>query len=192
MRMAKAAAAPAAAIREESLFWPRTAAPVVVAADEADDAAEETVDEEEEDAEEDAAVEEALAPVAVVEASVLVVAVAEPLRVVSDAVLLVAAVVEQETVLGRSVTPPRAQIDLAAWSVAAMKRKVWSANMLCTPREKTYPPAPAYCTCRRHSRQCCSGKSGSCKCKTHQCRSWREESLSRMISAIRDLSVDRP
>lgn len=37
--MAKAAAAPAAAIREESRAWPRTAAPVVAAAEEADEEA---------------------------------------------------------------------------------------------------------------------------------------------------------
>jgi hypothetical protein len=64
--MAKAAAAPAAAIREESRVWPRTAAPVVAAADEADLEAD----------------EEALeAPVPVVEAPVLV-AETEPDRVV--------------------------------------------------------------------------------------------------------------
>lgn len=39
--MANAAAAPAAAIREESRVWPRTAAPVVAAAEEADLEAEE-------------------------------------------------------------------------------------------------------------------------------------------------------
>lgn len=82
IRMAKAAAAPAAAIREESLVWPRTAAPVVAAAEAADEA-EEAMEEAE-----DAAVAEAPeppAPVAVVVVSVLVlvaVGVSEPLRVV--------------------------------------------------------------------------------------------------------------
>lgn len=122
IKMAKAAAAPAAAIKEESLVWPRTAAPVVAAADEADEAADEA-DEAIEEAEEPA-VAEALAPVAVVVASVLVVvavAVSEPVRVVSDAVLVVASAVEHERVLGRSVTPPRAQIPLAALRVAILK-----------------------------------------------------------------------
>ena len=126
--MAKAAAAPAAAIREESRVWPRTAAPVVAAAEEADWEAEE---------------EELEAAEPVVEALVLV-AVTEPDRVVSVAVdwalpvlvslvlpvvvpeavpvaavpVAVEAPVEQVTALGISVTPPRAQIDLATLRVA--------------------------------------------------------------------------
>lgn len=128
--MAKAAAAPAAAIREESRVWPRTAAPVVAAAEEAEWEAEE---------------EELEAAVPVVEALVLV-AVTEPDRVVSVAVdwalpVLVSlvlpvvvpeavpvaavpvAVEEQEIVLGRSVTPPREQMPLATWRVAAGRKK---------------------------------------------------------------------
>lgn len=86
-----------------------------VAADEAEEAMEEA---------EDAAVAVALeppAPVAVVVASVLVsvaVAVSEPLRVVWEAVLVVASAVEHERVLGRSVTPAGAQMPLAALRVA--------------------------------------------------------------------------
>lgn len=75
--MAKAAAAPAAAIREESLVLPRTAAPVLVGADEVADEAEEAIEEAEE-----AAVAEAPAPVAVVASVWVAVAVSEPLRVV--------------------------------------------------------------------------------------------------------------
>lgn len=132
--MAKAAAAPAAAIREESRFWPRMAAPVVAAAEEAA-----------EEAEEEAL--EAADPV--VEAPVLV-AETDPDRVVLvavDCALPVLVSVEvpvevteevpvaedepeedpeeevQEIVLGRSVTPPRAQIPLATWRVAAAMKK---------------------------------------------------------------------
>lgn len=71
----------------------------MAAAVEAEEAAEEAVEEE--------------PAVAVVEASVLVVAVMVPLRVVWDAVSLVfisLVAVEHETVVGRSVTPPRAHI----------------------------------------------------------------------------------
>lgn len=131
MSIAKAAAAPAAASREESLVWPRIAAPVVAAADEAADEA----------AEEDESVVDAVAPVAVdaavasVEVSVLV-EVTEPLRVVSVVVLLVAEAVvaapvlelEQTTAEGRSVTPPRAQIFLATSRVAVAQRESRSAN----------------------------------------------------------------
>ena len=121
--MAKAAAPAAAASREESRVWPRTAAPVVAAAEEADLEAELAVDE----------APEADEPV--VEALVLVGA-AEPVRVVSVAVAVVLplvlvsvelpvavpaedpAAVEQTTVAGRSVTPPPAQMPLATWRVA--------------------------------------------------------------------------
>lgn len=84
--MAKAAAAPAAAIKEESLVWPRAAAPVVAAADEAADEAEEAMEEADE-----AAVAEAPEPVVVVVSMVVVdlvasallaVGVWEPLRTV--------------------------------------------------------------------------------------------------------------
>lgn len=120
--MAKAAATPAAAIKEESLFWPRTAAPVVAA-----------VGEGEADVADVAEVPEAVVadlvadlvadepvPVGVADAvlglSVLV-PLSVPLGVVCDEVLVRAALLHV-TVLGRSWTPPRAQICLAATRVS--------------------------------------------------------------------------
>lgn len=116
--MANAAAAPAAATREESL-WVRPAAPVLV-----DGAAEDEAEAEAED--------EALAVVglSVVEVpveveSVLVAAEASvpvlvPVSVEElEDVELELEPVEQTTAVGRSVTPPRAQRDLATLRVAA-------------------------------------------------------------------------
>lgn len=117
MKIAKAAAAPAAAMKEASLFWLSAAAPVVAAAVEA--AALE---------EEDSWVLEACVPVTRVEVSV-VFAAAE-LVVVGDAVAVLLPVEaldaadEHATVSGRSVTPPRAQMDLAALRVSVARN--WS------------------------------------------------------------------
>lgn len=131
--MAKAAAPAAAASREESRVWARTAAPVVAAAEEADLEAELAADE----------APEADEPV--VEALVLV-GEAEPVRVVSVAVVVLlplaavpvsvelpvavpdeelAAVEEQAMVAGRLVTPPPAQMPLATWIVAGRIEKTW-------------------------------------------------------------------
>lgn len=126
--MAKAAAAPAAATKEASLFCP-SAAPPVVAAAEAEDAVAEP------------AVEVLSVSDLVVDEDFVVLASAVPLTVVSEAlaaVVLEAVVVEvlsevvaeapevevldapvvQATVLGRSVTPPAEQIALAAFRVS--------------------------------------------------------------------------
>lgn len=116
------------------MLWPRIAAPVVAAADEAaDEAAEE--DEPVDEPVDESVVEPVVDAVVSVEASVLVV-VTEPLRVVSVAVFLDAVVVlavaalelEQTTALGRSVTPPLAQIFLAAARVSVVQRESRSAN----------------------------------------------------------------
>ena len=113
MKTAKAAAAPAAAMKEASLFWLSAAAPVVAAA--VDAAALE---------EDDSWVLKACVPETVV-APVLF-AVAEPV-VVGDAVAVLLPVEafdasdEQATVFGRSVTPPRAQMDLAALRVSVAR-----------------------------------------------------------------------
>jgi hypothetical protein len=165
--MAKAAAAPAAASREESRVWPRTAAPVVAAAEEADLEAD----------------EEALeAAVPVVEVPVLV-AETEPDRVVlvpvacelpvlvsvelpvevPEEVPVAAAEPEeepadevQEMVLGRSVTPPREQMPLATWRVAAaMKKTLVSGYSSNSELGVTYSPDRPGSTCQPHSRQCC-------------------------------------
>lgn len=119
--MAKAAATPAAAIKEESLFWPRTAAPVVAAVGEgeADVADVADVAEVPEAVVADLVADEPV-PVGVADAvlglSVLV-PLSVPLGVVCDAVLVRAALLHV-TVLGRSWTPPRAQICLAATRVS--------------------------------------------------------------------------
>lgn len=98
--MANAAAAPAAATSEESL-WVSAATPVLVAAAEAD---------------------EALVPVTVVAPEVSVldlfpVSVELGLSLV-EVPELEPDLLEQTTSVGRSVTPPRAQIDLATLIVA--------------------------------------------------------------------------
>jgi hypothetical protein len=126
--MANAAAAPAAATSEESL-WVRGATPVLVSAAEADEALFEDV-------------VEALVPVTVVESEVLVapavsvpdlvpVSVELELEVVLVPELELDWLLEQTTSVGRSVTPPRAQIDLATLMVAAVKNNV-SADWTCS------------------------------------------------------------
>lgn len=120
--MANAAAAPAAATSEESL-WVRGATPVLVAAAEADEALFE-------------AVVEALVPVTVVESEVSVpdlvpVSVELELELVLVPELELDLLLEQTTSVGRSVTPPRAQIDLATLMVAVAKNNV-SADCTCS------------------------------------------------------------
>ncbi|MBZ6374539.1 MAG: hypothetical protein LBE67_05875 [Kocuria palustris] len=106
--MANAAAAPAAATSEESL-WVSAATPVLVAAAEADEALLE-------------AEAEALVPVTVVAPEVSVldlfpVSVELELSLV-EVPELEPDLLEQTTSVGKSVTPPRAQIDLATLMVA--------------------------------------------------------------------------
>lgn len=147
MRMAKAAAAPAAAMKEASLYCP-SAAPPVVAAAEAEDAVAEPE------------VEVLSVPDLVVDEDFVVLASAVPLTVVSEplaVVVLEAVVVEvlpevvvevlsevvaeapevevldapvvQATVLGRSVTPPAEQIALAAFRVSSCSAVVHLPTM---------------------------------------------------------------
>jgi hypothetical protein len=116
MRIANAAAAPAAATSEESLcLIPAT--PVLVAAAEEDALAEL----------EALSVVEALVPVVVVLPSVLVAAealvavlvpVVVPVSVEEVELEVELALLEQTAAVGRSVTPPRAQRDLATFRVA--------------------------------------------------------------------------
>lgn len=113
--MANAAAAPAAATSEESL-WVGGATPELVAAAEADEALSE-------------AVVEAWVPVTVVESEVLVAPAVSVPDLVSE--LELDLLLEQTTSVGRSVTPPRAQIDLATLMVAVMKNNV-SAHCVCS------------------------------------------------------------
>lgn len=137
-----------------------------------------------------------VAPVALVDPSVMV-EVTEPLRVVSVAVLLVAVavvaaaapVLEQTTALGRSVTPPRAQICLAAWRVAAVQGESRSAIGQPGGGWKTYSPAPSGCTCLPRSRQCCSGRYRSCRYRPHQCHSSQELSWLHILSTRSNSSV---
>lgn len=128
--MANAAAAPAAATSEESL-WARAATPVLVAAAETDEALfEEAV--------------EAFVLVAVVESEVSVVLEVSVLDLIPVSVKLELELVlvlapeleldlllEQTTSAGRSVTPPRAQIDLATLMVAVVKCNI-SAQCTCS------------------------------------------------------------
>lgn len=136
MRIAKAAAAPAAAMKEVSLFCPSTAPPVVAAA-------------EVEDAVTEPEVEVLSVPDLAVDKDFVVLAsavpltvVSEPLTVVVPAAVPVAVLVEalselvveapevvvldapvvQATVLGRSVTPPAEQIAFAALRVSVDSR----------------------------------------------------------------------
>lgn len=127
--MANAAAAPAAATSEESL-WVSAATPVLVAAAETDEAPFEAMVE--------ASVVEALVPVTVVEAEVLVAPEVSVLDLVPVSVELVLVpeleldlLLEQTTSVGRSVTPPRAQIDLATLMVAVVKNNR-SAHCTCS------------------------------------------------------------
>jgi hypothetical protein len=142
--MAKAAAAPAAAMKEASLFCPSTAPPLVAAA-------------EVEDAVAEPEVEVFSVPDVVVDEDFVVVVSAVPLTVVSEPLAVVVPLVEvvealselvvevpeavvldapvvQATVLGRSVTPPAEQIPLAALrvSVESGGAKV-SLSILCAP-----------------------------------------------------------
>ena len=127
--MANAAAAPAAATSEESL-WAIAATPVLVAAAETDEALEDGV--------------EALVLVAVVESEVFVALEVSVLDLVVLSVELelelalvlvpeleLDLLLEQTTSAGRSVTPPRAQIDLATLMVAVVKRNK-SAQCTCS------------------------------------------------------------
>lgn len=143
MKTAKAAAAPAAAMKEASLFWLSAAAPVVAAA--VDAAALE---------EDDSWVLKACVPETVVVAPVLFAA-AEPV-VVGDAVAVLLPVEaldasdEQATVLGRSVTPPRAQMDLAALRVSVARS--WSGLGHKVLDGHTYSPGLPWSIYRRHSK----------------------------------------
>lgn len=82
------------------------------------------------------AVVEALVPVTVVESEVLVapvvsVSVELELELVLVPELELDLLLEQTTSVGRSVTPPRAQIDLATLMVAVVKNNV-SADCKCS------------------------------------------------------------
>lgn len=142
--MAKAAAAPAAAKKEASLFCPSAAPPVVAAA-------------EVEDAVAEPELEVFSVPDLVVDKDFVVLASAVPLTVVSEPVAVVVpevvlveelsevvaeapevlvldAPVVQATVLGKSVTPPAEQIPLAALRVSVVKRGIQvSESMFCAP-----------------------------------------------------------
>jgi hypothetical protein len=125
--MANAAAAPAAATSEESL-WVSAARPLLVAAAEADEVVE--------------ALSEVVVAVLVPVRLVLDAAVVSVLAFVPVSVELELALVlvleaeldllfEQTTSLGRSVTSPRAQIDLATLMVTVLKSNM-SAHCTCT------------------------------------------------------------
>jgi hypothetical protein len=160
--MANAAAAPAAATREESLRA-GIAAPVLVAAAEA---------EAEDEAEDE--LPELVLEALVVEASEAD-AVVEPdeVEVEADASVLVLVpelelelLLEQVTSVGRSVTPPRAQIDLATLRVAVMLKHV---SWVCSIESSieigiTYSPDLPRSTYLPHSRKHHSGRTWPHRC----------------------------
>lgn len=190
--MAKAAAAPAAAMKEASLYCP-SAAPPVVAAAEAEDAVAEPE------------VEVLSVPDLVVDEDFVVLASAVPLTVVSEplaVVVLEAVVVEvlpeavvevlsevvaeapevevldapvvQATVLGRSVTPPAEQIALAAFRVSYKSGGAKVSKSMFRARHwyRNVPSCSAVVlTCQRCNRRCRLGNSCCHKYKRHRCHS---------------------
>lgn len=157
-------------------MWPRIAAPVVAAAEEAAEEAEEAALEAAEP------VVEALVSVVVTEpdrvvleavdcALPVVVSLVLPV-VVPEAVAAVPVALEepedevQEMVLGRSVTPPREQMPLATWRVAARNGEDTGQQIfrIIQDHRNTYSLGRPESTCQPHSRQCCSGTTCRRKC----------------------------
>lgn len=144
MSIASAAAAPAAAIREES-WWVMTAALVPV-----DAAADDEVEAEVEALSVAEVLPVVVEPVWVVDEASLPVLVPVSAELEPEDVDDEPASVEQVTEVGRSVTPPRAQRDLATFRVAV---DILALMHWCNERRATYCPGLPWNTCRPHSKR---------------------------------------